>query len=642
MVKYILISIFILIVGVAFTQNAPITSFMPKQFNEIVLIKPTGESFDGLNEMEILKDTSEIYVSIIANINSSFIKEFIDVYFIAQIYLKNKGLIHEIEPAYLAITKNQGGFAKVGFIIKDGQNHIIKKNTSYVDITQEQATGSMDRLMSITQLYPHELGHVLIHMLCREDSLNNNTKNVNMHFFSVVTDYSTAFNEGFAEHIENVSRTYEKNDNIKIGIELDLNKIKKSAPYAISGFERDFKFKFRLGFYKASMLSWYQKYEDYKRHEQAQNGEIRYKAKGLNLNNIEDNITFRNSGVQLNKNELRNYVQLNSTEGAISSFFTHLWKSELNEQYLDPSFYQDFVFDSSMVIVNPESLFNPLQNQFIKYIKILHNYITFNNSSKSQLIDFIDGYMQEFPSEAEKVKNIYKTALGIEYSNLLPPSLWVLAKNYNHRLLVFDPFDAITIPIYSFDINAAEIEDFLTIEGFTSEDAKSIVEFRNKNGLFDSWKDLESIPDISKNGLEILINSELDNEYMEEILKDFEPTLSIKALLIKPVKYLCSRAIIYFAFIFFMVYYFLIKYKKYAFKNILFFFIKYLVLWISLVLFGLTIIFIFTNNSILIFTLLVIFYALLAFLFFRKNNEKKYRSIISIGIMYLCILLSII
>ena len=93
-----------------------------------------------------------------------------------------------------------------------------------------------------------------------------------MHYFSVRTDYSIAFNEGFAEHIENVSRAFEENETIKSGVFADINRIKIKSKFAIDGFEKDFLYPFRFGYFKMSMPIWYQKFENLKRYEHALNG----------------------------------------------------------------------------------------------------------------------------------------------------------------------------------------------------------------------------------------------------------------------------------------------------------------------------------------------------------------------------------
>ncbi len=629
--------------GATYCQNKSVKSFMPNELKEVILMQPTGKTVDNLPEMKILKDTSELYIKTMSNIKNSFVDEFLDLYFIVQIYLKNNNKTDTIEPAYLALTKNQGGFAKFGFSILQNDGNITKPNTPYIDITEGQATQAPNKLMSFTQLYPHEMGHVFFHLLSPEDSISNNTKNVNMHFFSITTDYSTAFNEGFAEHIENISRTYEKNEDIKTGILADIEKIENSSKHSIKGFERDFNYPFRLGYYKASMLSWYQKYEDYKRHVHAFNGDVRYKNSRLNLLKIEDQLTFRNSGVGHNKNEKRNLVQLHSTEGAISSFFTHLTTSKLQTHFLDSTFYAPFLYNANAEILeSPESIFTPLQNQFIKYFFVLHHHVVFNNSSKSQLIDFIDGYIQTFPSEENTVKEIYKQSLGVEYSNELPPPIWLLVKNYSHRLLVFDPFDAITVPVYTFDLNAAEIEDLQTINGITLNAAQKIVDYRDANGYFTSLEQVKKTPGLSKELINVIISSKLDNSYFEETLQDFEPKLSIGTLISKPIKYIFSRATIYFILLFGVMYFIFIKPKKPRTKQVILLFVKYFLLWILFIIIGLISVFLADGNAYLYAILLPILSVLIALLVYRKRKIELKRSLIFIGAMALLVLFSIV
>ena len=347
------------------SQNKSENQFASNQQKKVILIIPTGEKVNDLPEMTTLSDTATLYKTVMTNINNTFVNEFLDLFTIVQIYLKNNHKLDSIEPAYLALTENQGGWAKFGFALKEGDSHVIKSQTAYVDITVGQATARLNRLMSFTQLYPHEMGHVFFHLLSREDTVTNNTKNVDMHFFSIITDYSTAFNEGFAEHIENVSRAFERNDSIKSGILADTEHIGKSSILSINGFERDFKYPIRLGYYKAAMLNWYQKYEDYKRFQHVEDGTIRFKNASIELSNKEDQLTFRNSGVKFKNTKTRNIVQMHATEGVVSLFFTRLSTSRLSENYMNSSFYKDFISDPDTVPLSPEELFTPLQTILI-------------------------------------------------------------------------------------------------------------------------------------------------------------------------------------------------------------------------------------------------------------------------------------
>jgi len=112
--KILTILIIIWSSGAIYCQDNLANSFMPSDLKKVVLMQPTGKTVDSLPEMKILNDSSELYIKAMSNIRNSFVDEFLDLFFIVQIYLKNNNKTDTIEPAYLALTKNQGGFAKFG------------------------------------------------------------------------------------------------------------------------------------------------------------------------------------------------------------------------------------------------------------------------------------------------------------------------------------------------------------------------------------------------------------------------------------------------------------------------------------------------------------------------------------------------
>jgi hypothetical protein len=639
--KLLIIFLALLLPGLNFSQEVQNPSFMPDSLRKVVLMQPTGEMVRGLPEMSLLADTTLSYQKVLAQIKNSFAGEFLDVYFLAQVYLKNKNKLEDIEPAYIALTSNQGGFAKIGFSLREGDKDLFLPNTAYVDITESQATSPADKLMSFTQLYPHEMGHVLFRMLSREDSVNNNANSVNMHFFSIVTDYATAFNEGFAEHIENVSRKFEPNAKIKNGIYEDVEKIGKSMGPFLTGFKRDYMWPIRLGYYKASMLYWYQKFEDYKRHVRAFSGDIRYKNAVLSLSNPEDAITYRNSGVELNGDSSRNYVQMLATEGVVSAFLTNLSSGELPLHYLAPSFYRQFVLDSTVLVKPPQELFDPLKNQFMKYIHVLHNDVVVNNSSNAQLTDFITGYMKSFPSEAPYVPELFEKILGVPYSKEVPPPMWLLVKEHPHRLLVFDPFDAITVPLYTFDLNAGEIEDFLTLEGFSKVDAEKIVQYRQTHGFFTDWNQLDAIPGLLPEARQQILSAVLNEAYLEKELEDFSPGLTLNALIIAPLKHLLLWAILYFAVLFTVVQFLFVKYRTSARRSAILF-VKYFLLWILFVFAGLTVVVLKAESAPLYLLGFSAICIALVLLLYRGSPIKRQRSLIYTGSMAALVLISVL
>lgn len=628
--------ILLFLFGVTSAQYRDNKSFVPTGLEKVVVMYPTGKIINDLPEMVIISDTTKLQRKVNDIVTNSFVKDMLELYFLAVTYLKNKNKLITIEPAYLAMSKNDGGFAKVGFYLITDSGHIEKENVPYIDIVEGRIDGRYDRLLSITQLYPHEMGHLIYRMLNNNQG-KHSSKSVDMHYFSVRTDYSTAFNEGFAEHIENVSRIFEKNETIKKGVAEDIKRIKAKSQYAINGFEKDFLYPFRIGYFKMSMPIWYQKYENLKRYEHAINGNIKYLNSTLDLANIEDQITIRNAGIRQKKGELRNYVQMLSTEGVISSFFTKLTQSELANRYLGPPFYKYFLQDTTAAI-KPKEIFTPVQNQFLKYFTVFQEYMHSGNRSGSEFVDFIEGYIRAFPSEEVSIKKIFKEATGLEYTLDLPPQLWLLVKNYSHRILVPDPFGAITLPVYSFDLNAAELEDLLTIKGLQKEDAFRIIEFRKANGFFNNLNQIKEIEGISNESIELILNSEFDEKYMEEVSM---PTLNFMSLIETPLKHLIFRLMAYFIVIIGIIYFFFLRKENPSIKRILSIALFYLFQWTLFVLSGLIFATI-SGNPWQFITLMSVFFLLMNGLIYRRTKVKRNRSLFATCTMGLLVLISLI
>ena len=477
--------------------------------SQLILLKPTGNEIDGLTEMQVYEDSSAVSVKMHEIVSSSVIKEFLELHSILQIYLYNTSG-KEIEPAYLALTDNVGGFAKKGFVINKSGKHTLRPDSFYVDINKSTLDRPYNTIMSITQLYPHELGHIMYRLLSYSEDIEESSKNVNIHFFSLMTDNQIAFNEGFAEHLENIARRFESNQDIVDGINADSTSIAQSSERAINGFRRDFKNPLRIGFYRISMLMWYQRFEDYKRYAYTFDGRSQYTNASIFTMNRQNNLIYRNSGVEIDPNKKRNKPQMMASEGTISTFFSMLSETNIKDHYVDQVFYRPFMMEDSPVTV-PKEHFTPLQNLFVKYFYVLDKYVVLQHSDKAQLIDFIEGYMTEFPDESEVIRQTYRRATGLDYDDKLPPELWMLVKDRPHGILAMDAYAGLTVPFYTFNLNAAEIEDIMMIDDISKEEAKVILDHRDKK-FFNDLNDLESIDGISKEGKESILGASFDEE----------------------------------------------------------------------------------------------------------------------------------
>ena len=618
-------------------QTSKNNTLFPSEINRLVIMKPTGKMINDLPEMTLVSDTTQLYSKINDIFNATFVKKAIELYFLAETYLYKKNKLTAIEPAYLALSKNQGGFAKVGFYMKTETGHVSKASVPYIDIVESRMEGSFEKLMSITQLYPHEMGHLIYNML-NPNQEKYNSRSLDMHYFSVITDYPTAFHEGFAEHIENVSRMFEENEAVRLGIFSDIERIKKNSVIAINGFEKDLTYPIRLGYFKISMPLWYQKFENLKRYDHVINGKAKYLNSTPEINNLEDKLTFRNAGLRQDDKNLRNYVQMLSTEGVISTFFTQLTQSEVADHFLEADFYRPFLMNDSTTLDSPKEVFTPMQNQFLKYFTVFHEHMPAGDTSGSAFVDFVEGYIDAFPSEEVAVKQIFKEVTSLEYTKLLPPQIWILVKNYTHRMIVPDAYGAFTVPAYSFDLNAAETDDLLTIKGLHKEEALKIIEYRKTNGFFNSLDQIKDIKGISIQSRELILNSDYDESYVKALAM---PELNFMSLLVTPLKNLMVYIILYFIVVFSCVYFFFIRKEKRPFKRIAPLFFIYLLQWVIFVLGGLM----FAASLSQPFYFLIFMSApfiLINALKNKKDKVKRYRSIFATCIMSILILFSLL
>lgn len=536
------------------------------------MLAPTGRSVRGLPEMAVEPDTSARYLKLLRLAQTTFISDYLNLYFAAQYFLVHTGGKAEIEPAYIALTDQEGGFARKGFMLLQNGKYSDRSASLYVDLVEGAVQGPQDHLMSLTQLYPHEMAHVIYRLLCSRDSVERIPRHVDVHYFSIVTDYGTAFDEGFAEHIENIARFYEPDPQIRKGIYTDIDRLRERLPQNLARFGRDVRFPFRLGFYRATMLMWYQQYENFKRYEHAVNRTVRFRSATPTRGNLEDRLTFRNAAIRADSPAVRNAAQQFACEGVVNSFFTHLTHSELGEHYLPDSFYRAFLPDTILQPVSIPHLFPPWKNQMLKYFYVMHRFVVREKSPEAQLATFLKGYLRSFPEEQAIVLRIFRFVTGMDYPETMPPELWLKVDGYKHRILVLDAWGALTAPVYTFNLNAAEAVDLLTIPGMSAEDAQRIIAYRDAQGGLPGLEALREIPGLTPATLERLMQCRMQAEASGSTE---EPELSISGFIMAVLKKFLLGVILYSFLAGLAVWLLFRRSAPFQWKIALWFFLKY-------------------------------------------------------------------
>jgi hypothetical protein len=196
----------------------------------------------------------------------------------------------------------------------------------------------------------------------------------------------------------------------------------------------------------------------------------------------------------------------------------------------------------------------------------------------------------------------------------------------------------LTLPSYSFDLNACEIENLLTIKGLQKKEVLKIIEYRKKNGFFNSLHQIKEIEGISKSSIQLILNSEYDEDYVNGLSM---PELNFMALLTAPLKHLIFYIMGYFLVIIVFIYFFFLRKESPSIKRILSLSVIYLLQWILFVLSGLIFV-VLSNSPWQLLILLIVFFMLLNVLRYRKIKVKRNRSLFATCLMGLLLLISLI
>lgn len=483
------------------------------QAQDVVLFRQIGEKGDMAILKPIPKNDS-LTIKFEKVKEGSFLKQSLRLNQLVQLYLKNTGRIRQVEPAYLALTPNVGGFSCKGCWLADGRRLERRPNMSYVDLQHSVLDNDMGKLMALPQFFTHELAHVMQQSI--GDSRGNAPRqSVDGHYFNVITDYHTAFSEGWAEHWENVARLYEANPTIRRNVDGDAALLENKTTYARVAFGRDLQWPFRLNAFVVTMPMWYQWYENVKRYTHANRGCSVYACKAPSVGNLDMRLAYRNAGLLYDTTVRANSARLYSTEGFVSTLLLRITQSELGKCYEAASFYKPFQTDPSKSIGNPSKQFTPVENQLMKYVVVIAKYVKASTTNDAPIVQFLNGYMAEFPSERAKVLSIYACLVGRPYDYATPSQVWLMAKNYSHSALLIDQSGTSNIPFYAFNLNAADAIDLQTIKGLDDADAQRIVSWRDSHGYFISLDAAAKVPGLSDVGIAALKNAAYNAEIAE-------------------------------------------------------------------------------------------------------------------------------
>lgn len=500
--------------------NDPVARLLPDQ--EFVMLIPADSTIDQLPVLKEMPNSDTVAQLVTGLFRESYMREAVKFYYLAQQLLVQKGDLKQFEPAYLLLSQNQGGFPRFGFYLLRGDSILDKSSAPFIELVKNNA-GPEDHLGSMTQIYPHEMGHIIYHLLAKDtDTLIPAA--VDIHYSTQTTDYQTAFNEGFAMHFENMARISEPDNDRRLSILTDFEEKKDFIRHKVDAYERDFSWPARMGLYRLGMLAWYQTYEDIKRFEWVSNNKIKYQNTSKIFPDPEKTLQYRNSGIQY-ESVLKVPQRSFATEGVIASFFSALMQSDALHYPVDSSMYAQY-FGSGP----SNTTIDPVVNQYMKIFYIINHHLDFTLTEKSQFLDFVAAYVDHFPDERDIILSIFKNACGYDYPIDPGKELWIMNKTHSHGILVMEQFGGITLPLYTFNLNAATEADLLTFPGIRNQDARLLVDHIRTSGPLPDYEALKTVPGIRPETVQILSDSKFDPELFKKTY-DEGPPLSISSFI---------------------------------------------------------------------------------------------------------------
>ncbi|MBI3950458.1 MAG: helix-hairpin-helix domain-containing protein [Acidobacteria bacterium] len=417
------------------------------------------------------------------------------------------------EPMYLLLSNEEGGFARFGFWLQDQRGARRLVLASYVDLVVDE--GSLER-GNFEEIFPHELGHTILRALVGEIADGPSRK---MHMSMTVTDYPTAFDEGYAEHFQPLVRDATKNAYL-------LQLMRGATPTDLSAV-------------------WHSRIDQQLRTEGVKRNLFIYQ-KALPASALEPNpdryqlyLDSETSAAFL-IDSFKNAQQMMACEGVIATLCYRLVNDErLRSHYREAEFYRRFI-PSQQATAAPQQLFNPYENVNLKL------FVALRQMSKKPLdgrrplmIEIVQTYSKLFPDEAEAIYDVFlKTIHGVtvsqeaaitfqrlahtgrigdvtEFRRLLPaarelqskflqdvksgragldsnlgPELWLLHSDFKIAQAVW--VRERKVP-FTLNLNTATEAELMTLPGVDLAVARRIVAARNSQGFFRSLDDLRQV-----------------------------------------------------------------------------------------------------------------------------------------------------
>ncbi|UCE41486.1 MAG: helix-hairpin-helix domain-containing protein [Candidatus Aminicenantes bacterium] len=283
-------------------------------------------------------------------------------------------------PNVLFLSQTEGGFPRQGLILKHGNRTENYPDLFYVDLVldeQRVARGELD-------IYSHELGHVMMLNIMGDEIPDS--RSTKQHVSMGITDYSTAFFEGWGIHFQRLAF-----DSIPLYRQAYQSSLDHSR-----GFAR----------------TWHSNIDQSLRlNAVLENNYIHQKLlPAVDISNLdtEELILLEHTSPVFDKTKLKNAQQMLSCEGVLATLFYRINTNKiLQDNYQDASFYNLFLLNPIPEDTKPEELFTPMENVFLKNFYVWDKIKGELTPESRIFIEFIKQWFNSFPEDKQEILKLF-------------------------------------------------------------------------------------------------------------------------------------------------------------------------------------------------------------------------------------------
>ena len=405
----------------------------------LVILEETGQSREGFPVLRLHPDQERT----VRTLSRGFPGRIVRLYRLEQEYLHRKGGPAP-EPAYLLFSSQQGGFPRLGFFLGAED----KRHVSYVDLHRRQAL--VGRFGAMDQIFPHELGHIILHQLAGEPKPCCANQ---VHAIGVRTDAVTAFDEGFAEHFQVMALDDPDADPSTRALTTNLQ-FQQQAAERLQSYRREMAARWspftRL---RITFPFWFSQTEQVLRYHAVKRNAFAYEPDLPLLSDPYSAYLLENILPGKPGGRPKTAARMLATEGVVSAF-VYRWMHAAS----------------------------PVEDA---YIKLFHAMALHKPHTLAQLVA---AYKNTFPDAAASVDTLVREILqGQEIP--AAPEIWLANPDFRTGSTVFDQFRSAP-RTHTFDLNAASLVDLIGVGGMTRTLAEAVL----KSAPFSGLDELRRVP----------------------------------------------------------------------------------------------------------------------------------------------------